>query len=400
MNGEFNMQYNFSKNISTVAPSAIREILKLTANPNIIAFAAGNPAPESFPADKIAEITADILNNNSTVALSYGASEGYTKLRNVISERIKEKFSVGTENDVLLITSGGQQALELTCKVLCDRGDTIICENPSYIGAVNAFKTMGANIVGVDMDDDGINIEKLEAALKTEKNVKLIYLIPNFQNPMGVTLSLEKRTAVLELAKKYNVVILEDNPYGELYFDKEPPLPIKSLDTEGLVVYCSSFSKILSSGMRVGYACAPFEIAQKMVVAKQTEDVHTNMLFQMMCHKFMTECDFDGHISKIRELYSHKCKKMLSALDKYMPNGVSYTKPTGGLFVWLTIPKELDISVFISRSLEKGVAIIPGKAFIVGEDTNSVRLSYSMVSDEQIERGIKILAETLREMMR
>lgn len=393
------MNYKFSKNISTVAPSAIREILKLTASPDIIAFAAGNPAPESFPADKIADITADILTNNSNVALSYGASEGYTKLRDVISNRLKEKLSVGTDNDVLLITSGGQQGLELTCKVLCDRGDTVICENPSFIGAVNAFKTIGANVVGVDMDEDGINIEKLETALQNEKNVKLIYLIPTFQNPMGVTLSKEKRQKVLELAKKYDVIILEDNPYGELYFEKEPPLPIKSFDTEGRVVYCSSFSKILSSGMRVGYLSAPYEIAQKIVVAKQSEDVHTNMLFQMVCYKFMTEYDFDSHIQRVRDLYAGKCKKMLSELDKHMPVGVSYTKPTGGLFVWLTIPSQLDVTEFIKKSLDLGVAVIPGNAFCCGVGTNSVRLSYSMTSDTQIENGVKMLSMALREIM-
>lgn len=313
---------------------------------------------------------------------------------------MKAKFGIGTENDTTIITTGGQQGIELACKAMCNEGDVVICENPSFIGALNAFRSNGAKLVGVPLGDDGIDTEKLEEALAANPNAKLLYLIPTFHNPAGITSTLENRKKVYELAKKYQIVILEDNPYGELRFAGENVPTYKSFDTEGLVIYCSSFSKILSAGMRIGYVCGPNEIVSKMVVAKQVEDVHTNIFFQMLCYRYMTECDLDAHIEKIRDLYRAKCGLMISELEKNMPECVKFTKPEGGLFLWCTLPNGISSAEFIKRALEKKVAVVPGTAFNCDTEapSDSFRLNYSMPSDEEIVRGIAILSDLAREM--
>ena len=277
-----NIDYIFSDKVKDMRPSAIREIFKSLSDPEVISFAAGNPSALSFPVEKMKNIAEEIFLCRATDALQYSITEGYPFLRTQVSDRLKERFSIGNDYDETIITTGGQQGIDLTAKVLCNEGDTIICENPSFIGALNAFRSYNVSLVGVELEDDGMNLEQLEAALKSHKNVRFIYIIPTFQNPTGITTSYEKRIAILELAKKYNVLILEDNPYGELRFAGEDVPTIKSLDTEGRVIYCSSFSKILSAGMRVGFLCGPKEVIQKVVVVKQVNDVHTNILFQML----------------------------------------------------------------------------------------------------------------------
>ncbi len=394
------MEYQISNKLASLKPSAIREIFKSLTDPTIISFAAGNPSPLSFPVEEMAEITADIFKNNSTAALQYSVTEGYPPLRAAVAQRIKQKFGIGGDNDELIITTGGQQGIELLCKVMCNEGDAVICEEPSFIGALNAFRSNGAKPVGVPLRDDGIDTEILEEKLKSTPNVKMMYLIPTFQNPAGITSTLENRKKVYALAKKYGVVILEDNPYGELRFAGEDVTTYKSFDTEGLVVYCSSFSKILSAGMRIGFVTGPAAIISKMVVAKQVEDVHTNIMFQMICHKYMTEHDLDGHIEKIRALYRQKCSLMLTELDKNLPKCVKFTRPEGGLFIWCTLPGGVDSSEFIKKALERKVAVVPGSAFICDENgtSDSFRLNYSMPSDEDIVRGVKILGDLAREM--
>ena len=392
------MEYNFSKKLAELKPSAIREIFKSLSDPTIISFAAGNPSPESFPVNDLARLSAEIFENEASFALQYGITEGYTPLREAITARQKSRFgeSMVKDTDTTLVVTGGQQGLELSCKAFCNEGDAVICENPSFIGALNAFRSNGVKTIGVDMEDDGINLEKLEETLKNTKNAKLLYLSPTFQNPSGTCMSLEKRLAVLELAKKYGIVILEDNPYGELRFAGEDIPTIKSLDTEGLVIYCSSFSKILSAGMRIGFIIAPSEIASKMVVAKQVEDVHTNLFFQMLCHKYITTCDLDAHIAKINELYRRKCNLMLECIDKYVPaDKVTFTRPEGGLFIWGTVKNCTDASFVVKKAIEKKVAVVPGTAFNCDTEapSPSFRLNYSTPSDEQIIEGVKRLGE-------
>ena len=397
---EYKMEYKISNKLAALKPSAIREIFKSLSDPTIISFAAGNPSPLSFPAEELAEITADIFKNNSTAALQYSITEGYPPLRAAVEARMKEKFGIGSDNDETIITSGGQQGIELLCKALCNEGDAVICENPSFIGALNAFRSNGAKTVGVPLNDDGIDTEILEKTLESTPNAKLLYLIPTFHNPAGITSTLENRKKVYEIAKKYGVIILEDNPYGELRFAGEDVPTYKSFDTEGIVVYCSSFSKILSAGMRIGYVCGPKPIISKMVVAKQVEDVHTNIMFQMLCHRYMTERDLDGHIANIRKLYRDKCTLMLSELDKNMPKCVKFTRPEGGLFIWCTLPNGTSSAEFVKKALEKKVAVVPGTAFNCDTEapSDSFRLNYSMPSDEDIVRGIKILGELAEEM--
>ena len=395
------MEYNFSRKLAELKPSAIREIFKSLTDPEIISFAAGNPAPESFPVDELAKISADIFANNSTAALQYSITEGYGPLREAVAARQKAKFNIGTAGDSTLIVSGGQQGIELACKVFCNEGDTIICENPSFIGSLNSFRSNGINVVGVELEADGINIQELEKALKQNPRTKLLFVIPTFQNPAGITTSIEKRREILRLAKKYNVVILEDNPYGELRFRGEDVPTLKSMDTEGRVIYCSSFSKILSAGMRVGFVIANEQIISKMAVGKQGEDVHTNIFFQMLCHRYMTECDIDAHIEDIRSIYRHKCDLMLDCIERYVPRDiVTFTRPEGGLFIWGTVKDCDDVTPIVQRLIAKKVAVVPGSAFNcdTSKKSGSFRLNYSTPTDEQIIEGVKRLGSVFQEL--
>ena len=393
------MEYKFSEKLSALKPSAIREIFKSLTDPTIISFAAGNPNPLSFPVEALAKLSADIFASDAAFALQYGITEGYAPLRESIAARIYDKFGIGRAFDQTIVTTGGQQGIELACKAFCNEGDAVICENPSFIGALNAFRSNGARTIGVPLRADGIDLAILEETLRREKKAKLLYLIPTFQNPTGVTSTYENRLAVYALAKKYGVVILEDNPYGELRFAGEDVPTYKSFDTDGLVIYCSSFSKILSSGMRIGFVNAPAEIIAKMVVAKQVEDVHTNLFAQMLCHRYMAEYDMDAHVAMIRELYRNKAARMLSALDAEMPASVAYTRPEGGLFLWCTLPDGRDAAPYVQKFLQNKVAVVPGSAFLCVENapSDSFRLNYSMPSDEDIDRGVAILGKVLRE---
>ena len=395
------MEYNFSDKLAQLKPSAIREIFKSLTDPEIISLAAGNPSPESFPVEELARISADIFATCPNLALQYGITEGYSPLREAVAKRQKERFAIGGEGDSVMIVSGGQQGIELACKALCNEGDVVICEDPSFIGALNSFRSNGAKTVGVELEDDGISIEGLEAALKAHPNAKLLYLIPTFQNPTGITTSVEKRRAIMALTSKYDVMILEDNPYGELRFKGEDVPTLKSMDTEGRVIYCSSFSKILSAGMRVGFVVANEKMLSKMAVAKQGEDVHTNVFFQLLCYRYMTECDLDAHIAKINSIYLRKCDLMLDAIDKYIPaDKVTFTRPEGGLFIWGKVKDCTDVSPIIKKLIEKKVAVVPGSAFLCDTEGTSgcFRLNYSTPTDEQIVEGIRRIGAVFAEL--
>lgn len=394
------MEFNFSNRVQSLKPSAIREIFKSLTNPNVISFAAGNPSPLSFPVEKLKVLADKIFEESAASSLQYGITEGYTPLREQVAERLKSKFNTGRDFDETIIVSGGQQGIDLTCKVLCNEGDTVVCENPSFIGALNAFRSYGVNLKGLDVGDDGIDPEELETLLKTDKKVKLIYLIPTFQNPAGITMSLEKRKAVLAVAKKYNVPILEDNPYGELRFAGTDIPTIKSMDDEGIVIYCGSFSKILSAGMRVGFLCGHKDLIQKIVVVKQTNDVHTNLFFQMLCSRFISEYGLDDHIAGIKKLYRDNCRTMLSEMDAKFPENVKYTRPEGGLFLWVTMPDSVDMNEFIKKTVAAEVAVVPGATFLpdTGMVSHSFRMNYSMPTKDQIIKGVGILADVMKNM--
>ncbi len=395
------MNYKFSDKVSGLQASAIREILKFTSDPEVISFAAGNPAPEAFPKEKVAEISAEIFKNDPVLALQYSVTEGYTPLRNLLKEEMAKKGCFDPERDDLIITSGAQQANEFACKVLCNEGDTLICESPSFIGSLNAFRSYNASLKGIEMEEGGIKLDKLEEALKESSGQKLVYVIPNFQNPTGDTMTLEKRKAVYEMACKYNAIILEDNPYGDLRFDGEDIVPIKTMDKEGRVIYSGTFSKILAPGLRVGYACGPKEIIQKMVICKQVADVHTTIWSQVVCYNFMQQCNMDEHFAKLREIYKKKCNLMLDGIEKHFSKKITYTKPQGGLFIWCTLPEGSDMSEFCTSAVrDYKIAVVPGTAFMINESdkTTSFRLNFSTPTDEQIIRGIEVLGKMTKEI--
>lgn len=394
------MDFSFSDNTKPLRPSAIREIFKSLVDPSVISFAAGNPSPQSFPVGQFKTFVDEILDKDASAALQYGITEGYTPLRADVLERNKRIFGIGEEYDAAIITSGGQQGIDLTAKVLCSKGDAVICEDPTFIGALNAFRAHGLDTVGVPMRGGSIDPDELEAIVKKTKNAKLLYLIPTFQNPTGRTMPLEVRKECLRIAQKYGLIILEDNPYGELRFSGEDIPTIKSMDKEGMVVYCGSFSKILSSGMRVGYVICHGDIASKIAVCKQVNDVHTNLLCQMVCHKFMTEFDLDGHIKSIRELYKKKAKLMTGRLDEIGSDRIEYTKPDGGLFIWASLPGYKDHDGFVKLLAERKLCVVPGRTFNCDENEPSYgfRLNYSTPTDEQIIKGTEILKNTINEI--
>ncbi|MCM1315367.1 MAG: PLP-dependent aminotransferase family protein [Prevotella sp.] len=396
------MNYKFSDKVTKLQASAIREILKFTSVPGVISFAAGNPAPEAFPTERIAEISADLLANDPVLALQYNITEGYTPLRDFLKSWLASKNCYNPAFDDVIVTSGGQQANELSCKVLLNEGDTLLCESPCFIGSLNAFRSYNVNLCGIEMEDDGINLEKLENAVKTQKNVKMLYVIPNFQNPTGRTMSLEKRKAIYEMACKYDFIILEDDPYGELRFVGENVPTIKSLDTEGRVIYSSTFSKILSSGFRTGFVSAPAEIIQKIVVCKQVSDVHSNIWAQVVAHRFMTTTDLDSHFSSLREIYRKKCDIMCSYIDNEFSEKISYIRPQGGLFVWCTLPDDCNMNDFCTRAIkEYKIAVVPGNSFSIDDNdiSHSFRLNYSTPTNDDIVKGMEILSKMTKDIL-
>lgn len=387
------MNYTFSDRVNTLKPSAIREIFKYAADPEVVSLSAGNPAPDAFPNEAVAEISANLLKENPVLALQYGLTEGYVPLRDTLKKYMVEKYGVNMEGNDLIITSGAQQVMDLVTKSLVNEGDVVITEAPSFIGSLNTFRSYNARLVGVPMDDDGMNMEALESALKENENIRFIYTIPNFQNPSGITMSLEKRKKMYELAKEYNVLILEDNPYGELRYKGEDLPNIKSFDSDGLVIYAGSFSKVISPGMRVGWCMAPAEIIQKMVVCKQGEDVHSNMWSQVICNEFMTKYDFEGHLEMLRNLYREKLEYTMNLLKENLSDKITYGDVEGGLFIWCTLPEDVDMNKFCLELVQNKVCVVPGNAFLTDEKeiSHNFRINFSTPSNEQLKKGIEIL---------
>ena len=372
-------------------PSATREILKVTSQPGMIAFAGGSPDTDAFPCEEVKKLSAEILNENPVSALVYGVSEGYEPLRVNVKKWLEKNDNISFENSDLIITSGGTQVMDLATRVLTSKGDTVICEEPSFIGSLNCFRSHGCRLVGVDIDADGMNIEKLERAIKENPEARFIYTIPNFQNPGGTTLSLEKRKAMYELAKNNNLIILEDDPYGKLRTAGESLPSIKSLDTEGIVIYAGSFSKILAPGIRVAYAVVPKNIVSAFTIAKQVSDVHTGVLNQMIVSRWFDEYDVDKHITEIQKIYRRKLNLMCDCLDKYCADFISYVRPEGGLFIWAKLDDSIDMMQYVKKLLEYKVAVVPGSAFMIDDTAKCqyIRLNFSTPSDENIIKGVE-----------
>lgn len=381
--------------------SAIREMFKRMADPEIISLAGGNPASELFPSDELSKIAGKILMTQPTLALQYGTTDGYPAMKDCARARA-EKVGAVSEGDEILIMTGANQGIDLFAKSILNKGDKVIVESPSFIGSLNAFRTYECELIGIEVESDGMNIDALEKALAENPDTKMIYTIPTFQNPTGTTMSLAKRERLVELAAKYGVLVLEDNPYGDLRFSGEDVPTLKSLDKNGVVFYAGSFSKILSPGMRLGYLIGPAQLLEKTEMLKQVNDVHTPMLTQLMCVQFMKKYNIDTYIKKNRELYGKKCKAMVETMEETFPAGkVEWVVPDGGIFLWCTCPGIEDITPVVDRCLEKKVAIVPGSNFAIDPfaPSNQFRLNYSSASVEDIKEGVRRLGAVLTELL-
>lgn len=396
------MEYTkFFSNVADWAkPNPIRRLTSLINRPGIISFSGGVPSPETFPCEKIAEISSRLVRERGAEVLQYGLTRGNPQLiEHLVGEM--QKRGVKTKTEEIMLTSGSQQGLDLLARLLAEPGDIVLAELPSYIGGTFALNNSGGTLTGVPTFGDGLDLEVVEEKVLKMRDlgcqVKLVYTIPNFQNPSGITLSLEKRKGLLELASKLDLLILEDDPYGELYFDTPPPPPIKSFDTEGRVIYLGSFSKVLTPGLRTAWIVAPSEILAKVELIKEATDLCSSMLDQAIVAECVKEGLIEGRISKLREFYKVRCQAMLSALDKFAPKEASWTRPTGGLFVWVELSKQIDTTELLSQAVEQGVAFIPGAPFYVNDaKLNTLRLAFSKETPERITTGIERLCQMLQ----
>ena len=391
--------YKLSEKFAGMKPSATREILKVTSEPGMIAFAGGSPAIAAFPTEEVTKLSNEILTENPVSALVYGVSEGYEPLRKTVKEWLKSRENVGTDDDSVIITAGGTQVMDIATRILTSEGDTIICEEPSFVGSLNCFRSHGLKLAGVPIDSDGMNIEALEKTIKENPSAKFIYTIPNFQNPGGTTLSLEKRKAMYKLALENDLVIIEDNPYGKLRVAGDDVPAIKSFDTQGIVIYAGSFSKILAPGIRVAYAVVPNKMAGAFTIGKQVSDVHTGVLNQMIVSRWFDEYDVDAHIENIKGIYRKKLNLMCDCLDKFCPE-IEYVRPEGGLFIWAKLPEGVDMMSYVKELINFKVAVVPGSSFMTDDTApcSYIRLNFSTPSEENIEKGVEIMGEVLKKM--
>jgi 2-aminoadipate transaminase len=387
--------------------SAVRELLKLTEQPDVISFAGGLPAPETFPVEEFTAAIKTVLASHGAQALQYATTEGYTPLREMIA-RHSTRYGINVEPENVLLTSGSQQALDLIGKVFINPGDHILVERPTYLGALQAWNAYQAEFVAADIDDDGYVTASLEAKIRS--GPKFIYALPNFQNPSGITMSLQRRKLLIELADHYGVPILEDDPYGQLRYEGEHVAPIVHLDSEfrstdgirysGNVIYLSTFSKILAPGIRLGWIIAPAEVIQKLVQAKQGTDLHTSTLSQMAAYHVASGGFLNEHVKVIRAIYRERRDTMLAALDRDFPPGITWTRPQGGLFLWLTLPASMDAAEVLKAAVAKRVAFVPGESFFTdGTGRNTARLNFSNATPAKIREGVARLADCLSGLM-
>jgi 2-aminoadipate transaminase len=382
--------------------SVIRELLKLTERSDFISFAGGMPAPELFPVEEFKAATVRVLSEHGPQALQYSPTEGCRSLRELIA-RHTARYGIVVEPENILVTSASQQALDLLGKLFINPGDRIVVDNPTYLGALQAWSMFQAQYVGVPMDEDGMRIEELEEAMRS--GPKFLYSLPNFQNPTGVTISLERRQKIIEVADHYGVPIIEDDPYGQLRFEGDHLPPLFVLDSQARqgehngsnVIYLSTFSKTLSPGIRLGWIVAPAEVIKKLVQAKQGTDLHTSTLVQMVAYEIAKGGFLNKHVQLIRSVYKERRNTIIAALEKHMPDGVRWTKPQGGLFIWAVLPQQMDAAAVLTRAVEEGVAFVPGAAFYHdGSGKNSMRLNFSFAPPEKIEEGIRRLGGVLK----
>jgi 2-aminoadipate transaminase len=381
--------------------SAIREILKLLQKPEMISFAGGLPSPETFPIEDLREIVVDVLEKQGAESLQYGTTEGDPALRRALVEKHKrEGLNIGIEN--LIITTGSQQALDLIAKILIDPGDYVICSLPSYLGGLNAFSVYGARLKGIPIDQDGMKPDELEDTImhlrELGRKIKFIYIIPDFQNPAGITVPEPRRLKIIEIAEKYDLLIVEDSPYRDIRFEGEPQRMMYSLDTAGRVITLCTFSKILSPGFRVGWVIGHPEILDRIVMAKQTADLCTSAFMQKIIARYIEKGLLEKNLRKTIALYAERRNYMISYLGKYMPENVTWTEPQGGLFLFVTLPGYIDSEAILRKAIEKNVAFVSGSSFFCNDSgRNTMRLNFSFSCPSDIEEGIKRLALVVRE---
>lgn len=385
----------YSDRAGKMRKSEIRELLKVTQDPEIVSLAGGLPNPKSFPIQDLQGIVNSVLEHHGATALQYGTTQGVEELRKAIAER-SCKDGIDATADNVIITSGSQQALDTVGKIFLNPGDTAVVGLPTYLGGINAFRSYEANLVGIPLDKDGMIIdaleEKIKELLKENFTPKFIYAVPTFQNPAGVVMPESRRKKLIDVAKEYDLVIVEDDPYSKLRFDISHVKPIKAFDDEGRVIYMSTFSKILSPGFRLAWTIASEELTRKMTICKQALDLCTNTFVQFIANEFIKSGSLDLHIMKICEMYKPKRDIMMNAMKKYFPDGYICNKPAGGMFAWVTLPEEIDTEIMFLDALKEKVAYVHGKAFCVdGSGGRSMRLNFSYATNEQLEEGMKRL---------
>jgi 2-aminoadipate transaminase len=396
----------YSDRAGKMRKSEIRELLKVTQDPEIISFAGGLPNPLSFPIPDLKIIVQNVLNNHGKVALQYGATQGVNELREIISERShKEGMTMGASPENIMITSGSQQALDAVGKVFLNPGDIAIVGLPSYLGGINAFRSYEANLIGVPLDKDGMQMdlleEKIKELIKQDQSVKFIYTIPTFQNPAGTVLPESRRKKMIEIAHEYNLLIIEDDPYSKLRYDTTPIKPIKAFDDEGRVIYMSTFSKILAPGLRLAWLIASEEVMRKLALCKQAQDLCSAPFSQYIAYEYMKNGSMDLHIMKICEMYKPKRDIMMDSMKLYFPEGYICNRPKGGMFAWATLPEQIDTEAMFLDAFKEKVAYVHGKAFCVdGGGGSSMRLNFSYSTNEQLDEGMKRLGTVIERKMK
>lgn len=394
------MEYKFASRMDRMKASEIRELLKLTARPEIISFAGGLPAPELFPVKEIAQVSHDLVLKEGQKLLQYATTEGRPTLREKIAKRMTEKYKTPVVADDILITTGSQQCLDFAGKLFLDPGDVVLCESPSYLGALNAFNAYQPVFKEVPTDGEGIIPEELDKILATTPKCKFIYVIPDFQNPTGICWSLERRKKFIEVINKYDLPVFEDNPYGELRYRGESFPTLKSMDTKGLVSFLGTFSKIFCPGLRLGWIAGPHAIVEKFVMIKQSADLHTSNFDQGVADAYMDTYDLDAHVKEIVELYGHRRDLILKTMEEEFPEGVEFTRPDGGLFLWVTVPEGVSARKVFDKCIEQKVAAVIGDAFYPNDKTDrSMRVNYSCMPDDKIVEGVKRMAKAIKECM-
>lgn len=391
------MEYNYSKAVPKGGVDTVGEILKVAASPNVISFAGGLPAPELFPTSELQQATDQVYQTSAESALQYSNSNGFRRLREILAQRMARR-GVSCDADSIAITTGSQQSIDLISKMFINRGDTILVEKPTYMSALDVFNTYGAKIVGVEMDDDGLRMDALEQALKDHPEAKFLYTVPTFQNPTGRTLPVDRRQRMVELARQYDIVIIEDDPYGQLRFAGDPVPAVKSFDSDGRVFYLSTFSKTLTPGLRTGWVVADPAFIKHFTVIKQSADLHTDNVAQQVIAEFLADFNIDEHIAKIRQVYRQREQLMIEQIQKHFPTGVKYTNPDGGLFIWVEIPGNINTQDLFDQCIKNNVAFVPGEPFYPGEpESGTFRLNFSNMSEEKIKDGIQRLGKAITE---